>query len=126
MLAILAEKCGAAAVMAIDNDLICVENCRENMERNQCRNIEVKFSEQPDVLFKPDVILANIQLNVLLQYRKDFERLLAPGGKLFLSGVLAENEDALANAFSKNFILAGSMLSGSWVAEQWQKRHSEK
>src|SRR5205814_8599155 len=69
VLAILAEMLGAAKVLAIDNDEWSVENARENIERNNCKNIAIELNTLDNIAQKSfDVILANINRNILLQY----------------------------------------------------------
>ena len=92
ILAILAEKLGAAGVTAIDVDEWSIENARENFERNHCRKISVQLStEIPSDQF--DLILANINRNVILQYMPQLKQALKPNGSLLLSGLLAQDED---------------------------------
>ncbi|MFI5196733.1 MAG: 50S ribosomal protein L11 methyltransferase, partial [Chitinophagales bacterium] len=49
VLAILAEMLGAKQVLAIDNDEWSVENARENIERNYCKNIIVEKGSLEDI-----------------------------------------------------------------------------
>lgn len=88
VLAILAEKRGAAAVDAIDIDNWCYLNSLENAERNGCERISVY--EGDAALIRPgtgyDVIIANINRNILLTDIPIYTRALAQGGTLLLSG----------------------------------------
>ncbi|MEI6947771.1 50S ribosomal protein L11 methyltransferase [Paraflavisolibacter sp. H34] len=91
ILAILAEKLGAAAVDAIDVDEWSIANAQENSERNDCRRIALSLSTNiPDKDY--DIILANINRNVILQYLPLLKKRLKPGGLLLLSGLLKEDE----------------------------------
>jgi len=60
VLAILADKLGAASVWAVDNDEWCIENATENSINNQSKNIEIQKVERFDADKNFDVILANI------------------------------------------------------------------
>src|SRR6478672_5500603 len=44
ILAILAEKLGAAKIIAIDNDEWSISNAKENIEKNNCKNIQLYLS----------------------------------------------------------------------------------
>lgn len=97
VLAILAGKLGASAVLAIDNDVWSIENARENFERNQMRNIEIKRADSAVSSTSFDIILANITRNVILDNFSFFANDLTPGGVLLLSGLLAEDEQIIAS-----------------------------
>ena len=87
ILAIIAEKLGAKAVLAIDNDEWAFKNAIENVQVNKCNIIQVM---QGDASLLPgkqfDVILANINRNVLLNDIKFYRKSLKSGGTLLLSG----------------------------------------
>jgi len=93
VLAILAEKLGAASILAIDNDIWSYENALENIERNQCRHITVKQGIADDLEPLPQfsIILANINRHILLTYMEKMALLLYPDGMLLLSGMLQED-----------------------------------
>ena len=95
VLAILAEKLGANAIKAIDNDSWSINNAAENIEQNQCTKISLSLADMPPVGNLYDIILANINLNVILIYIYVISSLLKPGGLAFLSGFLKENEKEL-------------------------------
>ena len=44
--AIIASKMGAKYIDAIDNDIWCVKNSKENLNQNQCKNINVVLGNQ--------------------------------------------------------------------------------
>jgi ribosomal protein L11 methyltransferase len=116
ILAILAERLGAASVTAIDVDEWSIENATENCERNHCRQISVsRSSEIPEQQF--DIILANINRNVLLQYAEPLSAALGTGGLLLLSGILAADENDIAAAFtSRGFALSTKSERENWVS----------
>jgi ribosomal protein L11 methyltransferase len=103
ILAILAEKLGAEKIMAIDNDMIAVKNARENIITNKCKNIKLfastlEFMEPEEF----DLILANMNRNVLLQYASYFSLFMKINAKIFLSGILLADEIILTDTFQKN------------------------
>jgi ribosomal protein L11 methyltransferase len=99
VLGIYACKMGAASVLGIDNDQWAYENTLENIEKNTAREMEVSFGDVrvlPDVAF--DVVLANITRNILVRDLPEYNRHLATGGYLLVSGFLAEDVQFVLNA----------------------------
>ncbi|HBY66528.1 MAG TPA: 50S ribosomal protein L11 methyltransferase, partial [Flavobacteriaceae bacterium] len=88
VLAILAEKRGATRLDAVDIDTWCVENSRENVERNNCKQISVALGDATVLPSKPtyNTIIANINRNILLADMATYRRCLKPKGELYLSG----------------------------------------
>ncbi len=92
VLAILAEKCGASQLDAIDIDNWCYINSLENVERNQCKNITVYEGDASLLNGKHyDCIIANINRNILLNDIKVYAGCLNKNGLLFLSGFYEED-----------------------------------
>ena len=100
ILAILAEKLGAANVTAVDNDEWSISNAAENIAGNNCMNIQLQLCGSPVLLQQFDVILANINKNVILQFISVLEQGLAKNGHLLVSGLLAEDENDILLAAS--------------------------
>lgn len=101
VLAILAKMLGAGVVLAIDNDDWAYENCLENVAGNHT-DITVRqgsLGATDGQTF--DLILANINRHILLQYMDQMGQQLNPGGQLFLSGILAEDEAIITAAAAK-------------------------
>ena len=103
ILAILAEKRGAAHIEAIDNDEWSLTNAAENIENNQCSCIDIYRAESVSAGRQFDIILANINRNVLLDNLLMLEAALAAGGTLFLSGLLSSDKEDMVAAFSQYF-----------------------
>ena len=100
ILAILAEKLGAAGVTAIDIDEWSVRNTEENLVRNGCSKVRVAQSvEIPSRTF--DIILANINRNILLDYMDQLRTALVPGGYILFSGLLEEDRESIHTAAEK-------------------------
>lgn len=92
VLAILASMKGATDVDAIDIDNWCYLNALENVERNNCKHIQV-FEGDANLLGskKYDIIIANINRNILLNDIPTYVKCLHPDGILFLSGFYTED-----------------------------------
>jgi len=101
ILAILAEKLGAQRITAIDVDEWSIENAKENFERNNCNNIEIQLSTTiPDEQF--DIVLANINRNVILDYLPQLVHHLTNSSHLLLSGLLISDEEDIRKAGEEN------------------------
>jgi ribosomal protein L11 methyltransferase len=97
VLAILAEKLGAANVMAIDNDEWSIRNAEENIRRNGCIRIGLSLTYHlPDQKF--DIILANINRNVILQHMAELASILETGSIILFSGLLKADEQVITDA----------------------------
>lgn len=97
ILAILAEKLGACHIHAIDVDGWSIENTKENIAKNNCSKISVKLSSHiPKQKF--DVIVANINRNVILDYLLQLKKNLNEKGYLLLSGFLIQEEQDIKSA----------------------------
>jgi ribosomal protein L11 methyltransferase len=89
VLGIMAKKCGAASVVAVDIDDKSVANSIENAEANGV-SIDVRLgSIPPDGAF--DLILANIHRNILVEQMPTYAKILNDGGELWLSGFYKED-----------------------------------
>jgi ribosomal protein L11 methyltransferase len=122
VLAILAEKLGAAHVLAIDNDDWCIENARENITENHCINtFLIKSDKIPrDQAF--DIILANINKHVLLREMAEMQQQLKPGGVIIMSGLLLEDFEEIGNeAVSCDLSVSGRTTRGSWMGLKMEK-----
>jgi ribosomal protein L11 methyltransferase len=122
VLAILAEKLGAAAVTAIDNDNWSIENAAENITRNDCTKINLYNSEKVPSDMPFDIILANINRNVILENLSLLYNQLKPGSILLLSGLLAEDEADITAAATKLSLQKGPVLHKTgWISIRFLK-----
>jgi ribosomal protein L11 methyltransferase len=117
ILAIFASMRGARHIEAIDYDAWSIENAIENCRRNNCANIRVSDKSPYDLTEQYDCILANINLNVLLEYLPQLRTLLKPGGSILLSGILDEDITTLAAKYEPlGFVLTETKQQKNWVA----------
>ena len=107
ILAIAAAKLGAAQVLGTDIDKEAVRVAGENVRRNRMgRRITLAQGSLADLLAAgetADLVAANILAVVLTaMLRENLAGLMAPGGRIILSGILQEQsagvEQALADA----------------------------
>ena len=97
ILAILAEKLGAADILAVDNDDWCIENATENTQINGAHLIRIEKADRPTIHPPVNIILANINKHILLENMAALSTGLVAGGKLILSGLLREDEADIQN-----------------------------
>lgn len=98
ILAILASMLGASEVLAIDNDNWSYENAQENVDRNDQSSINVQLAVLDAVSDSFDIILANINRHILLEYMHKMRTLLKPTGQILMSGLLEADADIIINA----------------------------
>lgn len=99
VLAILAEKMGAAKVIAIDNNQWSIDNSIENCTANQCTKIQIIEAENIPEDLKFDCILANINKHVLIEHCDTICKALKTNGILLLSGLLSIDEDDIVQLY---------------------------
>ena len=96
VLAILAEKRGAAEIVAIDIEVWSAENCADNALRNDCQHIQSIHGGIDVIPTEPfDCILANINKNVLTAQISTYVERMKSGAYLFLSGFFVSDTDEL-------------------------------
>jgi len=105
ILAILAKQLGAAGVTAIDIDEWSITNAQENFDNNNIAGVNLLQADSPVVIEdKFDVILANINKHVLMEYIPALKTMLNPSGLLLLSGLLAEDKEDILLKTSQNHL----------------------
>ena len=96
VLGIMAIKCGAKQVVAVDIDDKSVHNTLENAQANDVK-LDVRLgSTPPDGDY--DLILANIHRNILIEHMPKYAKNLKNGGELWLSGFYEEDITYLTKA----------------------------
>lgn len=119
VLAILAEKMGAAAVQAIDNDEWSIENARENIETNGSQKISLARADKLAFTQQFHIILANINRNVLLANMDALKQHLAVGGVLILSGLLTGDRAAIEGSANQHKLkITGELEKNGWISLQ--------
>ncbi|HMO61868.1 MAG TPA: 50S ribosomal protein L11 methyltransferase [Ferruginibacter sp.] len=120
VLAILAEKMGAAAVLAIDYDEWSITNAIENCEINQCLHCTVQQADAVPATGLYDIILANINLNVLLANMPALAK--ATQQHLLISGILKTDEQAMvAAAAAQGLHKVAILTQKDWIAIHFEK-----
>lgn len=120
ILAILAEKLGAALVVGVDNDPWCIENAEENVQVNNCKNIQVALSDTIAITQQFDIVIANINRHILEANMLLFPQIINRDGILILSGLLLSDElDMIELCKKHGFNHEQTMTREGWVAIQF-------
>lgn len=122
ILAILAEKLGAASVFAPDIDEWSYNNAKENLKLNNCSKIEVALGDDRLLAGRSfDLIMANINKNVLLQHFENYAQVLKHGGKLLISGFFETDKEDLISAGKRlGFIFEEIQVKDEWALIQFR------
>ena len=116
VLGIMAKKCGATSVVAVDIDDKSVANSIENAEANGVA-MDVRLSSIPPK-GKYDLILANIHRNILIAQMPAYAEYLKPGGELWLSGFYEEDIvhlEQAAEAVGMRYVATKERGEWRWV-----------
>ncbi len=122
ILGIMASKLGANHIDSIDHEFPSYENTIENAEINHVDNITSYHGSLSLASGKYDIILANINRNVILQYAEQLSTLLKNDSFLITSGYYESDEKILVEEFSKYGIkLLSSKKMLDWCCSLFQK-----
>lgn len=118
ILAIAAEKLGAARIDAFDYDERAVKAARDNIRRNRCRRIGISTTNL--LRWKPrrryPVVMANVFSEILRLAAPQIAAAVRPGGCLVLSGILRPQEREVLDAFrGRGFCPEKTARRGKWV-----------
>ena len=122
ILAILAEKLGARSILAIDNDEWSINNSKENLDANASFNIELQHASTLPKEKSFSIILANINLNVIVENFDNMYNLLQSGGHLVLSGLLQEDENTILEIANRHHLKhVNTLKRAAWISLLFSK-----
>ena len=113
VLLIAAQKLTGARGLAVESDATALGQCRKNARLNRARGL--RFSLKTDGK-KYDLVFANVLAPVLLAKKAKLHRALAPGGLIFLSGLLGEEAADFLKNFRGKLELVERLDQGDWAA----------
>ncbi len=118
ILAIIAQRLGAAKSFAFDIDPIASETARKNIDKNGVSDIHVFTGTTQSLKNKElDIIVANINSGQILNILPHFNELLCEKGVLILSGILDSEEEKLRAALIQNrFQIKQLLHREEWIA----------
>jgi ribosomal protein L11 methyltransferase len=115
VLAVAALKLGAVHALGIDNDPQALVASRDNAGRNGVgARLDLALPEDCGAV-SADVLVANILAGPLATLAPRFAALLAPGGRLAVSGILPGQEDELLARYGPGFERLHVTAREGWV-----------
>lgn len=124
ILAIVAAKCGARHVDAVDIDPWSVASCRRSISLSGVADrVTPREGTAADVAAERyDAVLANINRNIILADMPRYAAMLAPGGDMLLSGFLAGDVAAVGEC-CRGY---GLRLVRIEADDEWRMLHFKK
>ncbi len=122
LLAMVALRLGAATALGIDNDPIAIECARSYASLNGFGpelELRVEHIGPPTLQSQEqfDIIVANIDGNTFRSHASDILSMMNKGGRLYISGLLEEDEQEISTLFLRHGALPlGSRMKDGWVA----------
>ena len=119
ILAIAAEKLGAASVEAFDFDPVCIRVAKENVHANRCKKIDLSVADAQRVgkFQKADVVLANLYSELLIASSPGLLKKLRPDGWFIFSGVLKTQIAEVCTALQNLGLAKPKVVTrGKWCA----------
>ena len=116
ILGIAALLLGSEKMVGVDIDPQALTATRDNAGRNSISDelYDVFLPDKaPDV--RADIMVANILAGPLQMLAPDIARLTRPGGKLALSGLLAEQAEEVSECYSQWYNMYPAKQLGDWV-----------
>jgi ribosomal protein L11 methyltransferase len=114
ILALAALKLGASSALCIDHDDKALLATHENAARNHITTgLETGLPNSVKDQ-KVDILIANILAQPLLELATNLAKLVKPGGKILLSGILKEQSEQINQAYSPWFSMQPIVFKGEW------------
>ena len=116
ILAIAALLLGAEEAVGTDIDIQALDASRENAGRNGIdpQRFTLYLPERLPVM-QADVVVANILAGPLVDLAPQITAHVKPGGRLALSGILAEQAESVRQAYEGAFTLDPTAEKDGWV-----------
>ena len=124
ILAMIAHKCGARDIQAIDIDPDAVKVAQKNFKENQCTVTGIKTADINKLKTSKqyDFVAANLVTHDLIKMNKKIVSLVRPGKYLAISGIALENLGHIKKAFNTRFLRCRKIKKGrKWAAVLYQK-----
>ena len=113
ILAIAAMKLGAGSAVGVDVDAQAVQASRDNAQANQ---VSADFYLPDGISLKQyDVVVANILTNPLRALAPLLAGAAKSGGRIVLSGILAEQADDVMRIYAQWFDMAPAVIEEGWA-----------
>jgi len=101
VLAITASLLGASRVVGLDDDPDAIASAQENLELNAEAEVTLLVADLRFADLGPaDVVMANLTGGLLIAASRTLQDLVARGGRLIVSGLMADEESPVLAAFT--------------------------
>ena len=128
VLALAARRFGAKQIVATDFDPAAIRTARQNEALNfstphiRWRRADVKrLAEKP----RHDLVLGNLFSGILVEAARQITSAIAPGGQLWVSGILREQKEEVIAAYrAQGLQLTRATTRGKWVMLQFGSRRT--
>ncbi len=125
ILGIAALLLGAEHVLGVDLDPQALQATRDNLARNGLADTRLSVCYPRQVESAPaDLLVANILAGPLVELAPTLAALVKPGGRLALSGILANQADEVSQAYQAWFDMEPPTLREEWVRLNGRRRSS--
>lgn len=124
ILAIAALKLGAGSAIGVDIDPQAIIASNDNAAQNQVQAAFVLPDALPERQF--DVVVANILANPLRMLGEMLANRTKTGGRIVLSGILAEQIDEMTAIYSQWFDLSPTIILDGWACINGTKKAAWK
>ncbi len=117
ILGIAAHLAGFDKVYAIDTDPLALEIADNNVRTNKIPPKKIIISPPRDFerqFF--DLIVANISLNPLVEFKSKFAKWIAPYGFVLISGILESQVCALVKSYKSDFEIVETRRINGWAS----------
>ena len=123
ILAVAALLKDAATVCAVDIDAQALTATRDNAEKNHVlARVECHFPELIPDGYQADIVLANILANPLIELAGTLSDRVVDNGWIVLSGILKEQAERVAQAYTPYFEMSAPVLREEWVRLTGRRR----
>lgn len=120
ILALAAALLGAEQVIGVDNDPQALVATLDNAQRN---GVSIQVFLPREAPQEPvDIMVANILAGPLIELAPQLAALVKAGGAVALSGILPEQAEDVANAYSEWFAMQPPVEQDGWIRLEGVKR----
>lgn len=122
ILAVAALRLGAENALGIDIDPQALLASHENAQRNGvAARLRLQAHDKP-MMFKGNIVLANILAEPLHELAGELASHVAPGGWIVLSGILAAQAEAVAASYAPWFDIGHPIFREGWARLDGRRR----
>lgn len=114
---------GSDKMIGVDNDQQAIIATQQNAERNEITEDQYQvYLPENTPSFESDITVANILAGPLMTLAESIAALTKTGGKLALSGILAEQAQQVSDIYQQWFDMEPAVQLEDWVLLQGTKR----